>query len=259
MLLDEILKCKKERLKQAQKKMSIDWLGRSLPYNPFVPRNFKGAVCQNRINIIAEIKKANPSKGITKEYFNPLQTAQDYELGLATAISICTEEDFFQGSLEDLSQIKRFLRIPILRKDFIFDSYQIVESAVYGADSLLLIATILSKKELQELITFSRRFGIEPLVEIHSKTELLKAIAAGADMISINHQNWEDLSIDMKLSQKLAPLIPKGKVVVTESELHSSEQIQEYLKIGIDAFLVGESFMQQENQQATILALNSMD
>ncbi|MDE7255628.1 MAG: indole-3-glycerol phosphate synthase TrpC, partial [Helicobacter sp.] len=170
-------------------------------------------------------------------------------------ISVLTEEHFFLGNLEYLSTIRRFVRLPLLRKDFIIDTYQIVESAVYGADSLLLIAAILSKKELQNLISASRHVGIEPLVEVHSKTELLTAIAAGADIIGINHRNLEDFNMDMELAKKLIPLIPNGKIIVAESGLHEREQLEDLRACGAHAFLMGEFFMRQDSIGA---ALDSM-
>lgn len=246
MILDSIIKRKKERVQQAKKDFPIDWLGRSLPYNPYVPRPFLESLHAPNLNIIAEVKKASPSKGIIRENFEPLSIAQMYEAHGAAAISVLTEEDFFLGSLEYLSAIKRFVRVPILRKDFIFDEYQIVESAVYGADSLLLIASILSKKELRTLIDTSRRFGIEPLVEIHDKTELIKAVAAGADMIGINHRNLHDFSIDKELSKNLIPLIPKGKTIIAESGLCEHAQLQDLRAHGVHAFLIGEFLVKHD-------------
>ncbi len=259
MILQEIIQQKKEDVAQAKKQFPPEWLGRSLAYNPYVPRDFKNALDNIKdctYNIIAEIKKASPSKGVIRKDFDPLFIAQEYEKGGAIALSVLTEEHFFLGKLEYLSLLKRFVRIPILRKDFIIDSYQIIESAVYGADSLLLIAAVLSQKNLNEFIALARRFGIEPLVEIHSKSELLKAISAGANIIGINHRNLEDFSMDMNLCKTLVPLIPRGKTVVAESGLHTQEQLQELSALGIDAFLIGEFFMRHEDVKKTLETLN---
>ncbi len=255
MILTEIIERKKQTLEKAKKVLPLEQLGRSLAYNPYVPRPFAQSLALGGMRIIAEVKKASPSKGIIRENFDPLEIAREYETHQAAAISVLTEEHFFLGNLEYLSTIRRFVRLPLLRKDFIFDTYQIVESAVYGADSLLLIAAILSKKELQELINASRHFGIEPLVEVHNKTELLRAIAAGADIIGINHRNLEDFKMDMELAKKLIPLIPKGKIIVAESGLHSREQLEELQAIGAHAFLMGEFFMRQDSIGAALDSL----
>ena len=255
MILDSILERKKQSIERAKKDFPLEELGRSLAFNPYTPRPFAGALAKDGLNIIAEVKKASPSKGVIREDFEPLAIAQEYEKHGASAISVLTEEHFFLGSLDYLSTIRRFVRLPLLRKDFIIDTYQIVESAVYGADSLLLIAAILGKKELQNLISASRHVVIEPLVDVHSKTELLAAIAAGADIIGINHRNLEDFNMDMELAKRLIPLIPKGKIIVAESGLHSREQLEDLRACGAHAFLMGEFFMRQDSIGA---ALDSM-
>ncbi|MDR2635989.1 MAG: indole-3-glycerol phosphate synthase TrpC [Campylobacteraceae bacterium] len=250
MILDEIIKKTKDDLEKRKSDFPMEWLGRSLAHNNFAPRDVKpylSSTKENPYRIIAEVKKASPSKGIIREDFDPIAIAQSYEIGGADALSVLTEPHFFKGSLEYLAQIRRYVSTPLLRKDFIVDEYQVLEASVYGADFVLLIAKALSKKELTSLLAFARELGMEALVEIHDKTDLLKAIAAGADIIGINHRNLEDFKMDMSLGEKLLPSIPKGKIIVAESGLNNKETIINLSKIGFDAFLIGEYFMRQDN------------
>ena len=258
MILDEIIKRTREDLEKKKKEYTIDWLGRSLAFNPFMPRDVKPylkSTPDNPYRIIAEVKKASPSKGIIKADFDPLTIAKAYELGGADAISVLTEPHYFQGNLEYLTQIRRYVPTPLLRKDFIVDEYQILEALVYGADFILLIAKALSKAELE----YALRLGLEVLVEIHDKEDLVKAIFAGANIIGINHRNLETFEMDMSLTEKLMPLIPQGKIIVAESGLTDKETIKHLSKIGADAFLIGEYFMREPDIQASLEAIKRVD
>ena len=249
-ILDEIIRKTREDLKRRKAEYSMDWLGRSLSFNPFVPRDVHSALRstqENPYRIIAEIKKASPSKGVIREDFDPMSIAQAYEKGGADALSILTEPHWFKGDVEYLGMVRRYVGIPLLRKDFIIDRYQLVEALVYGADFVLLIAKALSRKELKDLLEYSRHLGMEALVEIHDKADLVKAIFAGADIIGINHRNLETFEMDMKLSERLIPLIPNSKIIVAESGIADHEAVVELSKAGADAFLVGEHFMRQED------------
>ncbi len=250
MILDEILKKSKESLEKRKKELPFETLGRSLAANPFFPKDVRKVLKrnQNEVKIIAEVKKASPSKGVIREDFDPLNIALNYEKAGAAAISVLTEPYFFQGSLENLSIIRRYTQIPLLRKDFIVEEYQILEALVYGADFILLIAKILSTKELKALLEFARRLGLEALVEIHDKEDLSKAVLAGADIIGINHRNLNDFSMDMKLCQNLIPHIPNSKIIVAESGLDDKNFIKDLQNLGVDAFLIGEYFMRQEDE-----------
>lgn len=250
MILDEIILKTKDDLEQRQAKFSMDWLGRSLAFNPFMPRDIKPylkSTPQNPYRIIAEVKKASPSKGVIREDFDPLFIAQEYTKGGADAISVLTEPHYFKGDLEYLTGIRRYVPTPLLRKDFIVDKYQVLEALVYGADFILLIAKALSKKELKELLEYTWRLGMDALVEIHDKEDLTKAIFAGANIIGVNHRNLDTFEMDMSLTEKLMPLIPNGKIIVAESGLHDKETIVNLSKVGADAFLIGEHFMRKEN------------
>ncbi|MDD3462741.1 MAG: indole-3-glycerol phosphate synthase TrpC [Sulfurospirillaceae bacterium] len=261
MILDEIIAKTKEDLKKRKKEYTMDWLGRSLAFNPFMPRDIKPylkATPENPYRIIAEVKKASPSKGIIREDFDPLFIAKEYEKGGASAISVLTEPHFFKGNIEYLTQIRRYVSTPLLRKDFIVDEYQLLEALVYGADFVLLIAKALSKKELKALLEYTWRLGMDALVEIHDKEDLIKAIFAGANIIGINHRNLETFEMDMDLSEKLIPLIPNGKIIVAESGLNDKETIVRLSKVGADAFLIGEHFMRKENIAQELLELTKL-
>jgi len=257
-ILDEIIRKTKDDLEKRKIEFPVDWLGRSLAYNPFAPKDVRGALKsteENPYRIIAEVKKASPSKGVIREDFDPIMIAKEYELGGADALSILTEPHYFQGNKEYLGAIRRYVPMPLLRKDFIVDKYQLVEALVYGADFVLLIATALSRKELKELLDYTRHLGMEALVEIHDKADLTKAIFAGADIIGINHRNLETFEMDMTLSSKLIPLIPNGKIIVAESGITTHEMVVELSSVGADAFLVGEHFMRQDSIENAVKKL----
>jgi indole-3-glycerol phosphate synthase len=260
MILDDIIKKTKEDLAVREKEFTLDWLGRSLAFNARVPRDvfpYLKSTEEEPYRIIAEVKKASPSKGVIREDFDPFAIAQGYERGGANAISVLTEPHFFQGDLEYLSGIRRYVGIPLLRKDFIVSKYQILEAMVYGADFILLIATALSRKELKELLAYTRHLGMEALVEVHDKSDLTKAIFAGADIIGINHRNLQTFEMDMNLCYDLIPLIPNNKIIVAESGIYEHGQLEDLGKAGVDAFLVGESLMRQENVEKALRCLKS--
>ncbi len=260
MILDDIIKKTKEDLAKREKEFTMEWLGRSLAFNARQPRDvipFLKATEEEPYRIISEVKKASPSKGVIREDFDPLAIAQAYERGGANAISVLTEPHFFQGDLEYLAGIRRYVGIPLLRKDFIVSKYQILEALVYGADFILLIAAALSTKELKELLEYTRHLGMEALVEIHDKSELTKAIMAGADIIGINHRNLQTFEMNMRLSFDLIPLIPNGKIIVAESGIYEHAQLEELSKAGVDAFLVGESLMRQDDVETALSTLKN--
>ena len=257
-ILDEIIKRTKADLEKRKMEFPEEWLGRSLAYNPFMPKDVKSALRsteENPYRIIAEIKKASPSKGVIREDFDPVVIAQQYEKGGADSLSVLTEPHYFKGDKEYLGMVRRYVNLPLLRKDFIIDKYQILEALVFGADYILLIAAALSRKELKALYEYALHLGLDILVEIHNKTDLIKATFAGAQIIGINHRNLETFEMDMSLSAKLIPLIPKGKIIVAESGIHDHETVVELSKIGADAFLVGEHFMRQDDITAALRTL----
>lgn len=258
MILDEIIKKTKEDLVRRKKEFPEEWLGKSLAYNPYMPRDVIPVLKSSEdkpCRIIAEVKKASPSKGIIREDFDPVRIAVDYEAGGADAISVLTEPHWFKGDKEYLTQIRRYVPTPLLRKDFIVDKYQLLEALVFGADFVLLIAKALSQKELKELYEYTLHLGMEALVEIHDKEDLKKAMYAGANIIGINHRNLETFEMDMTLCEQLIPMIPNRKVIVAESGINDKEIMQNLHKIGADAFLIGEHFMRQDDIVGSLKAL----
>lgn len=246
MILDEINRRTLEDVEKRKKDLPLDLLGRTLSSNPYTPRDVKPyltATKEEPIRIIAEVKKASPSKGVIKEDFDPIAIAQEYSNNGANAISVLTEPHWFQGNLEYLTAIRRYVPTPLLRKDFILDKYQIVEALVYGADFILLIAKSLSTKDLKELYEYALHLGLEVLVEVHDKEDLTKAMKCGAHIVGINHRNLETMEMDMTLCEKLIPMIPNGKIIVAESGVSNTEIIARLSDVGADAFLIGEHFM----------------
>jgi indole-3-glycerol phosphate synthase len=220
-------------------------------------KDFKGSLKSEGINIIAEVKKASPSKGIIREDFNPVEIAKIYEKNGAKAVSVLTDKQYFQGDIKYLEEISKTVNIPVLRKDFIIEKKQILEAYAFGADSFLLIAKVLTKEEMEELIKYGRKFGLEPLVEIHSEEEGIKSINAGAKIVGINNRNLETFEVDINLSKKLAPELKKlgAEVVVAESGISSKNEILELKKYQVDAFLIGESLMKEKDIGAKLREL----
>ncbi len=194
--------------------------------------------------IIAEVKKASPSAGHIRDV-SPPQQAKLYERGGAVAISVLTDREFFNGSLEDLEAVRREVSLPILRKDFIIDKVQILEAKAFGADAVLLIVKMLSREELKELFEFAVGLGLTPLVEVFTLDEAKLSLDLGAEIIGVNNRDLDTLRVDLNLSKELIPKIKDegGKFVVAESGINSREQILELMNLGADAFLIGTSLM----------------
>jgi len=220
-------------------------------------RDFPSALKKEGINIIAEIKKASPSKGIIREDFDPVKIAKVYQENGASAISVLTDKEYFKGDVVFLKMVRQVVSLPLLRKDFIIDKRQILEAFAYGADSFLLIAGVLTEPELEELIRYGREFGMESLVEIHTFEEGAKAINAGAKIIGINNRNLETFEVDIDTSKRLAPEMKKlgAEIVVSESGLSTKNQLLELKNCGVDAFLIGESLMKEKDIGAKLRQL----
>jgi len=210
------------------------------------PLDFASALCGDRIQLIAEVKKASPSRGIICPGFNPVAIAQIYASNGASAISVLTETRYFQGSLNHLRDIRKALeskRLPLLRKDFICEPYQVYESRVYGADSLLLIVAILTPEKLGELLRLSHQLGMGCLVEVHSEIELEIALNSGARVIGINNRDLTTFTVDLTITEQLRPLIPQDRIVVSESGIRDRGDMEKLSQLGVDAVLIGESLL----------------
>lgn len=206
-------------------------------------RGFARSLTGQARRIIAEIKKASPSKGLIRADFEPVSIAKDYAAGGASAISVLTEERFFEGHLAYLENIHHAVSVPLLRKDFMLEPYQIVEAKSYGADAVLFIAALLEPGLLRELCAQATALSLDALVEVHTENELASAVAAGAQLIGINNRDLKTFAVDLGTTERLAPLVPAGLPVVCESGIDSLEQIHRVEKLGVHVFLIGESLM----------------
>ncbi|HEX2930602.1 MAG TPA: indole-3-glycerol phosphate synthase TrpC [Candidatus Binatia bacterium] len=196
-----------------------------------------------RRRIVAEVKKASPSKGLIRADFDPVSIARDYADHGASAISVLTEERFFQGSLEHLEQIRDAVDLPLLRKDFMLDSYQLLEAKSYGADAVLFIAAMLDPSLMRDLCEQAAALSLDSLIEVHTEKELEAAIAAGGQMIGINNRDLKTFEVSLSTTERLAPLVPSGTPTICESGIDGLEQIRRVEKLGIHVFLIGESLM----------------
>lgn len=227
------------------------------PFDP--PRHFRKAlVAYDGVSIIAEVKKASPSKGVISEHFDPVAIALNYEKQGAQAISVLTDEDFFQGSLSYLMLVREAVPLPVLRKDFIIDELQIEEAAQCGADAVLLIAAILDEHQIKDFARYASEKGMDSLVEIHNERDLEKALGAGADLIGINNRNLDDFSVDINTTFRLNELIPDSIPVISESGLSSAADLALLRKHRICGALIGESLMRAGSNSDMLGTLRSV-
>jgi len=242
-ILKEIVKKKQERLIFNKQQLPEEELKAKLEglaaVRPFIEAINKPRV----ISLIAEIKKASPSKGVIRQEFDHLGIARIYEETGVQAISVLTEEDYFCGNLNYINEIKASVKLPVLRKDFILEPYQVYESRFYGADAILLIADILSKDRLTELMQLADSLGMDCLVEVHTEKELKKVLTLKVPLLGINNRDLHTLEVDLKTTENLFTLIPKDKIVVVESGIKSRSDVLFLKVLGVNAVLIGEAFM----------------
>lgn len=216
-------------------------------------RDFRAAVSRpHHLNLIAEIKQCSPSAGTIRAEMDPVQVAQIYQAAGAQALSVLTDERFFGGHLGYLAQVQAVTTLPVLRKDFLIDLYQIYESAVAGADAVLLIADLLSAEELRAFRETAAALGLAALVETHAEEDVQKALAAGAELIGINNRDLHTLKVDREMTARLIPHIPKGHLIVAESGLRTHEEVMYMKSLGVHAVLIGEAFMAAPDIRAKV-------
>jgi indole-3-glycerol phosphate synthase len=218
-------------------------------------RDFRAALLARTPAIIAEAKKASPSKGVLSADFDPARIARQYESGGASAISVLTDESFFQGSLADLKAARAAIQIPVLRKDFTIATAHVLEAAAHGADAILLIAAILTEREIRDFREVAARYRMSALVEVHNQRELEVAIAAGADIIGVNNRNLSTFEVTLETSLRLAGHMPAGALRVSESGIHDAADIAKLRDAGYTAFLVGEHLMKSGDPSAALRKL----
>ena len=242
-ILQKIVENTRDNLKVKKNNLSLEEIKSSLAELSLPKSNFKSSISNKNEAIIAEIKKASPSAGVIAEDFNPARKAKDYEAFGASALSILTEEDFFQGSNEHLKAVKKITSLPILRKDFIIDEYQIYESKLIGADCILLIASILSDQQLEEFAAIAKTLELDYLIEVHDENELKRAELFEDALIGVNNRNLKTFEVDLDNSVSLRNLFIKNNVFIAESGIKSRKDV-DYLKSNnIKVFLIGESLM----------------
>jgi indole-3-glycerol phosphate synthase len=241
-ILDRILVNKKREVARQKQAVNLACLQECIARRK-APLGFAAALKGDDIKLIAEVKKASPLKGVLRPYFDPMALAKTYAENGAAAISVLTDAEYFQGSPEHLAAIRQSVNLPLLRKDFIYDEYQVYESAAYGADALLLIIAILEPKQLGKLLTVTQLLGMGCLVEVHDQEELKKALDAGAEVIGINNRNLKTAEVDLNTTQRLLPFVPAEKTVVSESGISRREDIKRLEGWGVDAVLIGEALV----------------
>ncbi|MFW6335277.1 MAG: indole-3-glycerol phosphate synthase TrpC [Desulfosalsimonas sp.] len=248
-ILQKIVSHKREEILEAGRKTPISEL-RAAAGNKKDRRSLYGALKNpDRVNVIAEIKRASPSKGDIRKDLDPPALAGAYERGGAAALSVLTDKAFFKGSLYDLASAKSAVSIPVLRKDFIISEYQVYESAAAGADAVLLIARILPQHQLEELFNLCRKLSMEALVEVHGRGELEAALKTGADIIGINNRNLASFETDISTAANMAEAIGPGKIAIAASGISSRNHIDQKLKAGISRFLIGESLVRSNDPE----------
>ncbi|MGC8793855.1 MAG: indole-3-glycerol phosphate synthase TrpC [Bryobacteraceae bacterium] len=252
-ILAEIVARKRQRASQRWEKR--DELERRAA--AIVRRDFAGALRRDPPAIIAEIKRASPSRGTLAEGIEPARIAMAYEKGGAAALSVLTEQDYFRGSLHDLEEARGATKLPVLRKDFTLDEYDVAEAAACGADAVLLIAALLPTAELRRLREYAEGLGMAALVEVHDDVELASALESGAGIVGVNNRNLRTFEVSLETSLELAALMPPDVIKVSESGIHSAAGIRKLREAGYQAFLVGEFLMQAADPEAALRSLCS--
>jgi indole-3-glycerol phosphate synthase len=267
MILDEIAASTRFRVAQAKEALPLSALREAAPALAAAPAGgqsgpaaclpFEQALAGPELAFICEVKKASPSKGLIAADFPYLEIAGEYEAAGASAVSVLTEPDYFLGSDIYLKEIAAAVKVPVLRKDFIVDEYQIFEAKILGASAALLICALLDAGTLAAFIKTAAALGLSALVEVHNEEEIDMALVAGARLIGINNRDLKTFKVDLAVTGRLRPLVPKGHIVVSESGVHSGDDVRRLADCGIDALLVGESFMRAPDKKAFLGGLRA--
>ncbi len=258
-ILKKIVDYKRDELAQVKRTTSLLELKARLAGRDDQPRDFVGALlaaeAAERAAVIAEVKKGSPSKGLIRADFDPLAIAGTYAENGAACLSVLTDEHFFLGKLDYLAAIRSVVSVPLLRKDFIFDPYQIFEARVAGADAILLIAAMLELTQLRDFTALARELSLDVLLEVHDEAELETALQVNCTLIGINNRNLRTFATDLATTERLAKLIPGGRVIVAESGINTHSDILRLQRAGARAFLVGESLMRETDVGAKLREL----
>lgn len=249
-ILDKIVAHKRDEIAQAKSARPEAELRAQLKDAPPVRDFFAALAADGPIKLIAEVKKASPSKGVIRADFHPVEIARSYERAGASCLSVLTDEHFFQGSLEYLRQIRSAVNLPLLRKDFILDAHQLVEARVAGADAVLLIAECLDDCNLRKLHAEAIELGLTPLVEFYDEENLERALAAGATLIGVNNRDLRTFEVDLGRAVRMREKVPLDAVFVGESGIYTRDDVLRLQAAGVDAILVGESLMREADVEA---------
>ncbi len=246
-ILDEIVAYKRTFVAEQMRHVPLDVMVQKAVDAPVAPPFFEGLINGDDIAVIAEVKKASPSKGVIRTNFDPVAIANIYATHGASALSVLTDEKYFQGSVDYLSQIREVVNLPILRKDFTIDPYQIYEARAIGASAVLLIVSVLSPAEIEDDLALCRELDLDALVEIHSEEELTIAVDAGAEIVGINNRNLKTFETTLETTFRLIDRLSDEIVKVSESGIYTREDVVRLRNVGADAVLVGESLMRESN------------
>ena len=253
-VLDRILEARRAEVEHRKKVLPLTALKYGVKAATPL-RDFPAALANPGLNVIAELKPASPSRGVIRDPFDPVDLARSLESAGAAALSVLTETEFFRGSLKNLRDARKAVSLPALRKDFIFDPWQVWEARANDADSFLLIVAALSDAQLAELIAEGRELGMEPLVEVHTREELDRAAAANAKIIGVNNRDLKNLDVRVQTSFDLIEHIPEGCIAVSESGIRTHDDLQKLHAAGFDAFLIGEQLMLAPRPDAALSSL----
>ncbi|MBI4462473.1 MAG: indole-3-glycerol phosphate synthase TrpC [Acidobacteria bacterium] len=254
--LEEIVHRCRERLAETKRSLPLAKLEERAATAPPV-RDLRAALARDALNVIAELKQASPSRGLLRRGYNPAALAPALEQAGAVAFSVLTEKEFFRGSLEDLTVVRQLTPLPVLRKDFLFDPYQVFEARAAGADAFLLIAAVLSTTEVRQLIRLGEQLGMAALVEVHTREELDCALEAGTRLVGVNNRDLKTFAVELETSARLIEAIPDDRIAVSESGLKTAADLARLRALGFDAFLVGEHLMQAADPAAALAQLLS--
>ena len=264
MILEAIVAYKREELQRRKAQHPLAEVRRRAEEAP-PPRDFAAAIrrpsARDAVRLIAEVKRASPSRGTFRADLDPVALAETYVANGARALSVLTDERFFQGRLEELTAVRQHLETlgraaPILRKDFLFDPYQVYEARAAGADAVLLIVAILEDTQLADLLALARELGMAALVEVHDREELERALAVGPRVIGVNNRDLRDFHVDLGTTERLRPFVPGATILVAESGIHTAADVQRLARVGVDAVLVGEALVTAEDTAARVRELS---
>ena len=254
-ILSRIVAAKRQRVERTRMRVP-EAVVKHFAFKAPAASSLRDALQNSRpVRVIAEVKKASPSKGVFRQSFSVSDLVDSYTSAGASAISVVTEEDFFQGSLGWIAEIRERSPLPVLRKDFVFDPYQIYETRNAKASAILLIVAMLQPEELRSFVSLSKEVGLDALVEVHDEVELGEALEAGAEIIGVNNRNLKTFEVDIQTSHRLAKLIPDDRIFVVESGIRDRADIESLQAAGADAFLIGETLIVSENPSDTLRGL----